>query len=135
MLFSGTILSVESNSIKASEGVFGGNQLDPEASVSTEDKKNLRRMTQIIRVFHIMGQSAHELIGRFWLSDFICLLLHVYFNTIIRKTCPCNDHPLILHFYVEKLGFAGVYQMFLFLIRNIHCGYSLEPPRTYNVCF
>ena len=65
MLFSGTILSVESNSIKASEGVFGGNQLDPEASVSTEDKKNLRRMTQIIRVFYILGQSAHELIGRF----------------------------------------------------------------------
>ena len=27
------------------------------------------------------------------------------------------------------LGFAGVYLIFLFLIQNIHCGYSLEPPR------
>ena len=60
----GTILSVESNTIKASEGVFGGNQLDPEASVSTEDKKNLRRMTQILRVYYIVGQSANEQIGK-----------------------------------------------------------------------
>ena len=27
------------------------------------------------------------------------------------------------------LGFAGVYLFFLFLLQNIDCGYSLEPPR------
>ena len=27
------------------------------------------------------------------------------------------------------LGYAGVYLIFLFFIQNIHCGYSLEPPR------
>ena len=47
----------------------------------------------------------------------------------IRKTCPCNEYPLELHFYIEKLGYAGVYLFFLFLLQNIDCGYSLEPPR------
>ena len=28
-----------------------------------------------------------------------------------------------------KLGYAGVYLFFLFLLQNIDCGYSLEPPR------
>ena len=47
----------------------------------------------------------------------------------IRKTCPYNEYPLKPHFYIEKLGFAGVYLFFLFLLQNIGCGYSLEPPR------
>ena len=45
------------------------------------------------------------------------------------KTCPCNIDPLIPHFYIAKLGYAGVYLFFLFLLQNIDCGYSLEPPR------
>ena len=47
----------------------------------------------------------------------------------IRKTCPCNVYPLIPHFYIAKLGYGGVYLFFLFLLQNIDCGYSLEPPR------
>ena len=50
-------------------------------------------------------------------------------NMVIRKTCPCNVYPLKPHFYIEKLGYAGVYLFFLFLLQNIDCGYSLEPPR------
>ena len=38
-------------------------------------------------------------------------------------------YPLKPDFYIEKLGFAGVYLIFLLLIQNIHCGYSLEPPQ------
>ena len=41
----------------------------------------------------------------------------------VKCILPHND------FYIEKLGFAGVYLMFLFLIQYIDCGYSLEPPR------
>ena len=52
----------------------------------------------------------------------------------ITKTCPCNEHPLTPHFYIVKLGFTGVYIIFLFLLQNIGCGYSLEP-RTHNLCF
>ena len=34
----------------------------------------------------------------------------------IMKTCPCNEHPLTPHFYIGKLGFTGVYIIFLFLL-------------------
>ena len=37
--------------------------------------------------------------------------------------------PLLPHFYIVKLGYAGVYLFFLFLLQNIDCGYSLIPPR------
>ena len=52
-----------------------------------------------------------------------------FHKSIIRKTCPCNEYPLKPHFYIVKLGFARVYLFFLFLLQNIDCGYSLEPPR------
>ena len=42
-------------------------------------------------------------------------------------------YPLIPHFYIAKLGFAGVYLFFLFLIQNIDCGYSLELPRRLSI--
>ena len=29
---------------------------------------------------------------------------------------------------IVKLGFTGVYIIFLILLKNIDCGYSLEPP-------
>ena len=34
----------------------------------------------------------------------------------IRLTCPCNVYPLTPHFYIVKLGFTGVYIIFLFLL-------------------
>ena len=43
-------------------------------------------------------------------------------------TRPCNLHPLTPRFDIVKLGFTGVYIIFLFLLYNIDCGYSLEPP-------
>ena len=33
------------------------------------------------------------------------------------------------HFYIVKLGFTGVYIIFLISAQNIDCGYSLEPPQ------
>ena len=32
---------------------------------------------------------------------------------IIMQTCPCNVHPLTLHFYIVKLGFKGYTLFFL----------------------
>ena len=29
----------------------------------------------------------------------------------------------------QKMGFAGLFPIFLSLIQNINCGYALEPPR------
>ena len=54
---------------------------------------------------------------------FICFVLH------IAKTCLYNFDPLKPHFYIVKLGFIGVYIIFLTFAQNIDCGYSLEPPR------
>ena len=34
----------------------------------------------------------------------------------IRKTCPCDSYPLTPHFYIVKMGFTGVYIIFLFLL-------------------
>ena len=47
----------------------------------------------------------------------------------ITKTCLYNFDPLKPHFYKVKLGFTGVYIIFLISTQNIDCGYSLEPPR------
>ena len=47
----------------------------------------------------------------------------------ITKTRLYNFDPLKPHFYVAKLGFTGYTLFFLFLLKNIDCGYSLEPPR------
>ena len=46
---------------------------------------------------------------------------------IISKTYLYNFDPLKPHFFTVKLGFTGVY-ILLFLLKNIDCGYSLEPP-------
>ena len=45
------------------------------------------------------------------------------------KTYLYNFDPLKPHFYIVKLGFTGVYIIFLISAQNIDCGYSLEPPR------
>ena len=47
----------------------------------------------------------------------------------LRKHAYINLTPLKPHFYKVKLGFTGVYIIFLFLLKNIDYGYSLEPPR------
>ena len=47
----------------------------------------------------------------------------------IRITYPCDLYPLTNHFYIVKFWFTGVDIIFLFLLLNIDCGYSLEPPQ------
>ena len=39
--------------------------------------------------------------------------------------------PLKSHFHIEKLWYAGVYQLSLFLLQNIDSWYSLEPSGMY----
>ena len=46
-----------------------------------------------------------------------------------------NVNPPKTHFYIEKLVFAALLNLFLlFLLQNIDCGYSLEPPHTHIMC-
>ena len=72
----------------------------------------------------------------------LCSLINTFL--FITKICLYNADPLKPHFYIVKLGFTGVYIIFLLLLKNIDCGYSLEPPRclgkavltsTHNLCF
>ena len=51
------------------------------------------------------------------------------FNIYIMKRCLYNCDPLKPHFYIVKLGLQGYTLFFLFLLKNIDCGYPLEPPR------
>ena len=54
-----------------------------------------------------------------------CFLL-----THIMKKCLYYTDPLKPHFCIVKLGFTGVYIIFLILLKkNIDCGYSLELPQ------
>ena len=64
-----------------------------------EDSDQTARMRRLIWVF----------IGR------TCNKIH---NT---KTSLCNFDPLIPHFYIVKLGFTGVYIIFLISAQNIDC--------------
>ena len=67
-----------------------------------------------------------KLYGSLWIKGDTSVVVLIVF---IMKTCPCNVYPLIPHFHIVKVGYAGVYLFFLFLHQNIDCGYSLEPPR------
>ena len=51
-------------------------------------------------------------------------------DKFITKTCLYKVDPLKPHFYIVKL-------LVLFLLKNIDCGYSLEPPltSTHSLCF
>ena len=54
------------------------------------------------------------------------------YSLFITKTCLYNFDPLKPHIYTVKLGFTdlkGYILFFLVLLKNIDCGYSLEPPR------
>ena len=44
------------------------------------------------------------------------------------KTRLYDSDPLKPRFYIVKLGFTGVYIIFLILLKNINCEYSLETP-------
>ena len=46
----------------------------------------------------------------------------------IMKTCLYDFDPFKPHFYVVKLGFTGVYIIFLSSAQNIDCRYLLELP-------
>ena len=71
-------------------------------------------------------------------------LFHLFTCTNITKTYLYNFDPLKSHFYIVKLGFTGVYIIFLISAKIIDYESSLEPPRrgeeavltsTHNLCF
>ena len=56
-----------------------------------------------------------------------CSLLHLHLHT---SGNTCNEYPPKPHFYIVKLGYAGVYIFSYFCSKTfIECWYSIEPPR------
>ena len=62
-------------------------------------------------------------------------------KSIFTKTRLYNFYHLKSHLYIVKLGFTGIYIIFLIWLKNIDRWLSLEPPRraaltsTHNLCF
>ena len=46
----------------------------------------------------------------------VCIMAYMFRegSLYITKTCLCNVYPLEPHFYIAKMGYAGVYLFFLF---------------------
>ena len=71
----------------------------------------------------------------------INLVFSALISIFITKTCLYNFDPLKPHFYIVKLGFTGVYIIFLISAQKHRLWYSLEPPRRggsnkyHNLCF
>ena len=75
---------------------------------------------------HLLSNfSGSNILGT---KEMVCYLI-MFFRASITKTYLYNFDPLKPHFYIVKLGFTGVYIIFLISAQNIDCGYSLEPPR------
>lgn len=55
-------MNVETTSMKACEG-FKRSDLDPEKTCWTENKSEVRKYTQIIRIFFLKGHPLNEEIG------------------------------------------------------------------------
>ena len=67
-----------------------------------------------------------------WVSLLTVFLRHCGLHDMdlaITKTRLYNFDPLQSHFYIVKLWFTEYTLFFLFLLKNIDCGYSLEPLR------
>ena len=104
-----------------------------EIYVSSKNKKNIKIF--LLKIFN------------FYNFDKICLShghvfvmctsgIHVISlaQVVVYDTMTSGKHVRVIYtplkppFYIAKLGCAGVYLFFLFLLQNIDCGYSLEPP-------
>ena len=72
-------------------------------------------------------ELTHFGVADIWLILQILLSRLLFFY--ITKTYLYNFDPLKPHFFTVKLGFTGVYIIFLISAQNIDCVYSLEPPR------
>ena len=64
--------------------------------------------------------------GRTGPTESIDQKMPFYCLKCITKKCLYNFDPIKPHFYIVKLGFTGVYIIFLISVQNIDCGYSLE---------
>ena len=85
-------------------------------------------------LLRLWEQKIAKMVGVHWPRWPPCpYRVKTFKNLLITETCLYNFDPLKPHFYTVKLGFTGVYIIFLISVQNIDCGYSLERVPTINV--
>ena len=79
---------------------------------------------------HIRKDLAYTTPGEMLLMSTYSICFHGEIRKLyaIMKIRQFNFDPLQLRFYMVKLGFTGVYLIFLILLKNKDCRYSLELP-------
>ena len=71
---------------------------------------------------HVMSYGVYSSQLIFCKSIYLVTVsLIVQMASPITKTCLYNFDPLKPHFYIVKLGFTGVYIIFLISAQNIDC--------------
>ena len=98
-----------------------------------------RQSDYLIRIVYINSHTKYETgqIQIIWLlkepTDLALPYLQKKGISEFSKTRASRKHAYIIltpfkpYFCIGKVGFTGVYIIFLFLLKNIDCGYSLEP--------
>ena len=136
-----TLISIKSAPVLSTSGKKTGKKL-----VRAISAESMYRC-MLLFLDHILYRRAHFVRARYKYEALTYNLVAMLFGDKmwlygqkgrhhITKTCLYNFDPLKPYFYIVKLGFTGVYIIFLFLLQNIDCVYSLEPPhRTHNLCF
>ena len=70
-------------------------------------------------VISICGPEKEEFLGRHMAGKVMCFLsVNKDTKTPHHVNTPINFDPLKLHFYIVKLGFTGVYTIFLILLKK-----------------
>ena len=72
---------------------------------------------------HVQTVGLSQLLDKDIIQS-VCRYSHKVSLQTITKTYLYNLDPLKPHFYIVKLGFTGVYIIFLISAKNIDCGYS-----------
>ena len=86
------------------------------------------RCTYLMKLYPTCLESETDTTPWMWLwYGNQAILSHKGIFSSRKHTCYFD--PLKPDFYIVKLGYTGVYIIFLISAQNIDCGYSLEPPR------
>ena len=88
-----------------------------------------RRISDSPLNFEVTGVDCIIIVHLFRMLWAFIVCPYIRFWWGITNTYLYNFDPLKPHFYIVKLGFTGVYIIFLISAQNIDYGYSLEQPR------
>ena len=146
-IFIPLVYNVKIKDKKSNEKAMNRNWSNQKAIPLSKPKWEITKINNRQNTIRINGQPSGQLFPKRWSlsypnrtkSTMICMISNMVLTyrwankwsirvSSWKHVCEMNT-PLTHHFYIVKLGFTGVYIIFLFLLRNMDCGYSLEPPR------